>query len=427
MKCKNCGAELEAEKSVCPACGAENAAPKKKLNLSTGKLAALICAAVVVLAVLGGVIYHVVRMDNVTYKSNYTAEAEDLEKYRDKVVATMGDYELTNGVLQIYYWNQVYDFFDYAYDYPNLDFYSPLDEQEHPDGGTWQQYFLKMAIQTWQRDQAMAKAFDDAGMELDQEYVDILDSLEENLTAAAESYEFSSVEEMLAYDMGPGYTMEDYIQYGELYYKSYSYFSLLDAELTVSEEEMDAYYDANVETYEKNAIDKDTLSVDVRHILISPEGGTTDEDGNTTYSDDEWEACRVAAQAIYVEWLNGDMTEDSFAELANANSDDTGSNTEGGLYTNVRAGTMVDEFNDWIFDESRQSGDHGLVKTQFGYHIMYYVTNRPTWKSAAEDGVLAEKEEQLFLDAQEANPIKVNYANAYLGMATWHEQGYSSY
>ena len=73
MKCKNCGAELEAEKSVCPACGAENAAPKKKLNLSTGKLAALICAAVVVLAVLGGVIYHVVRMDNVTYKSNYTA------------------------------------------------------------------------------------------------------------------------------------------------------------------------------------------------------------------------------------------------------------------------------------------------------------------------------------------------------------------
>lgn len=440
MKCKYCEAELETENTVCPACGKDNAAAEtgapaaaqaapeaKKSKLSTGKLIAIVCAAVVVLAVLAGVLIHVVRMDNVNYKSNYTADEEDLGEYRSKVVATMGDYELTNGVLQIYYWNQVYDFFDYAYDYPNLDFFSPLDEQKHPDGGTWQQYFLKMAIQTWQRDQAMAKSFEDAGMELDQEYVDIIDSLEENLTASAESYDFSSVEEMLAYDMGPGYTMEDYKAYGELYYKSYSYFSALDAELTASEEEMENYYQENLETFQKNAVDQETTSVNVRHILLFPEGGTTDDSGNTTYTEDEWEACRVKAQEIYDQWLAGDMTEDSFAALANEYSDDEGSNTDGGLYTNVREGTMVTEFNDWIFDESRQTGDHGLVKTEFGYHVMYYVGNQLVWTGAAEDGVLAQKQEQLFQDAQDANPVKVNYANVALGMATWHKQGYSSH
>ena len=34
---------------------------------------------------------------------------------------------------------------------------------------------------------------------------------------------------------------------------------------------------------------------------------------------------------------------------------------------------MVTEFNDWCFDESREPGDTGIVKTSYGYHIMYFV------------------------------------------------------
>ena len=34
---------------------------------------------------------------------------------------------------------------------------------------------------------------------------------------------------------------------------------------------------------------------------------------------------------------------------------------------------MVQTFNDWCFDEARKTGDSGIVKTQFGYHIMYFV------------------------------------------------------
>ena len=65
-------------------------------------------------------------------------------------------------------------------------------------------------------------------------------------------------------------------------------------------------------------------------------------------------------------------------------SDDTGSNTKGGLYTEVYKGQMVTEFNDWCFDESRQPGDTGIVYNEgsyTGYHVIYFVgTDAPYWQ-----------------------------------------------
>ena len=39
---------------------------------------------------------------------------------------------------------------------------------------------------------------------------------------------------------------------------------------------------------------------------------------------------------------------------------------------------MVAEFNDWCFDSERKVGDHGIVKTTYGYHIMYFVGQSET-------------------------------------------------
>jgi hypothetical protein len=126
--------------------------------------------------------------------------------------------------------------------------------------------------------------------------------------------------------------------------------------------------------------DNDYSTVNVRHILIQPEDveDVTDEDGNVdedaTAAAEEAadEAAAEQAQALLDEFLAGDQTEDSFAELAEANSTDTGSNTNGGLYENVYQGQMLTAFNDWCFDPDRQVGDTGIVETSYGYHIMYF-------------------------------------------------------
>lgn len=101
-------------------------------------------------------------------------------------------------------------------------------------------------------------------------------------------------------------------------------------------------------------------TVNVRHILISTSDSVTAEDARSQIEE---------IQAEYEE----DPTEEHFAELAETYSSDTGSNTNGGLYENVAPGQMVEEFNDWIFADNRQAGDVGIVETDYGCHLMYFV------------------------------------------------------
>ena len=125
-------------------------------------------------------------------------------------------------------------------------------------------------------------------------------------------------------------------------------------------------------------------TVDVRHILIKPEATTLAED-DEGYADDVAEkkaAAEKKANDLLAQWKSGAATEDSFADLANENSDDTGSNTKGGLYEQIYKGQMVAEFSDWCFDSARKSGDTGVVYSEStGYHVLYFVgTDLPYWQ-----------------------------------------------
>ncbi len=113
-------------------------------------------------------------------------------------------------------------------------------------------------------------------------------------------------------------------------------------------------------------ISADYNYVNVRHILAMPEEA---EDG--TVSEEAWKAAEEKAADVFTEYLDGEMTEDSFAALAVEHSED-GNAAQGGIYENVYKNQMVTEFNDWCFDPARVPGDTGIVKTKFGYHVMYF-------------------------------------------------------
>lgn len=126
-----------------------------------------------------------------------------------------------------------------------------------------------------------------------------------------------------------------------------------------------------------NGVNDNTMPlVNVRHILVNYEGGTTDETtGITTYSDEEKAAAKAAAEDLLKQWESGEKTEESFAALAADNTDDSGSVANGGLYEDVFPGQMVVNFNDWCFDTSRAVGDTGIVESDYGYHVMYFAGN----------------------------------------------------
>lgn len=113
---------------------------------------------------------------------------------------------------------------------------------------------------------------------------------------------------------------------------------------------------------------------DVRHLLVNFEGGTTDDNGNTTYSDAEKATAKAAAEALLKQWKDGEATEESFITLVHDNTDDTASAETGGLYEDIhRDSNYVENFRAWAIDPARKVGDTGIVESPYGYHIMYYV------------------------------------------------------
>lgn len=138
----------------------------------------------------------------------------------------------------------------------------------------------------------------------------------------------------------------------------------------------------------------ETITRDVRHILFLSSEHT------------DAEGAKAKAEEILAEWEAGEKTQDAFAALADKYSEDTGSNTNGGLYENVNAGDMVEEFDAWLFDEARKAGDVEIVETeQYGAHIMYYVgEGEPVWKLSVKSALKEEK----YTAAYEALAEKVN-------------------
>ena len=110
----------------------------------------------------------------------------------------------------------------------------------------------------------------------------------------------------------------------------------------------------------------------VRHILITPEGGTTDPNtGLTTYTEEEKDAALKIANDILHQWKAGEATEESFAALANEHSAD-GDGTTGGLYENINPSTnFVTSFKNWALD-AHKIGDTDIIWSEYGYHIMYF-------------------------------------------------------
>lgn len=137
---------------------------------------------------------------------------------------------------------------------------------------------------------------------------------------------------------------------------------------------INGYYILRYEGLTRN----DFAMKNVRHLLVKFEGGKTDSSGNTTYTDAEKATAKSEAEALLKEWESGAKTEASFAELAKEKSEDTVSASDGGLCDNVYPGQMVEAFEDWCYDDNRKVGDYGIIETEYGYHIMFFVGNSET-------------------------------------------------
>lgn len=435
MFCRRCGAELEEGLPVCPVCGEQQNTMDKKLKIAVTVLCIALLAAVLTVVIVmslkdkdraptGDGTVQVTEPSNEQETEDRTEETQPTVSYtvsddvlvadRDMVVLKLGDYEMTVADLQLHYWFQALMYYEnneqnIAYGYVKLDILSPLDQQDCTENPTisWQQFFVNKTIAAWKSYAIMNMMADEEGFELP---ADHMEKLKADTLLDAQGAGFETADEyvvsLLRKDVGATVTAEDYWRYMELVNRATLYFAQWQEKAIPTEAELELYFKENEQTLKNSGITKDIGSlVDVRHILIMVENG-------------DWAAAEKEANDILQQWKAGGATEELFAQLANKYSDDGGSNTTGGLYTDVQPGQMVEVFNNWIMDSNRQYGDSAVLKADYyyqGYHVMFFVSGEPIWKLAVEQAIVAERTAEMSNKGQEKWPMERTDENIKLG------------
>jgi len=153
--------------------------------------------------------------------------------------------------------------------------------------------------------------------------------------------------------------------------------------------------------------DNDYASVNVRHILIAPAEVAQDAEDYEAAVAAALEEAKTEAENILATWKEGDADEASFAELADANSDDN--SAVGGLYERIGRHKMVGPFEEWIFDSGRKAGDVDIVETEYGYHVIYFVgTDADYCDVVAEENMRAADYEAWITGQRDACPVETN-------------------
>lgn len=334
----------------------------------------------------------------------------------DKVVAVCGETEMNNRLFQIYYCMQYHNFLNeygmYAF-YFGLDTSKPLSAQPSvQEGMTWEQLFAESALEQFRQFGAVTEKAKSEGFTLTGELAQELEEAIAGIADDAKEKGYESVDAYIQESFGRTVTTADFEAFLRGYYYAMGYEDQMYNSYTCTDEDlMEVFMELREENEQYKTVSMDKTNVNVRHILIQPE----DTDKDNSVSEAEKAAAKAKAEALLETWKQ-DPTEENFAALAEQNTSDPGSKDNGGLYEDVYPGQMVAAFNDWCFDSSRKTGDTDVVETDYGYHIMYFVsnTNHYQWKILAQKEYASKRMVTALQEITEAYPTQVDYASLVL-------------
>ena len=232
---------------------------------------------------------------NVTYSyldenaQTITLTADEVNTKLNEVVASCGEMTLDNRTLQYYYDDSLSSFYNQYYSYISymMDTNAPLDSQMDTSNGngtaTWQSTFLQSGLDSFYSVAAMVQEAEKNEFVMSEDDAYYLESMKD-LDTLAMMYGYPDAITLIKALLGPMATVESYQQYAEDMYVAKCYAAYLSEQIQITDEEIDAYYAANENTFLAQGIQKSDLkNMNIRHILIQPEAA---EDG--TMSEEAW-------------------------------------------------------------------------------------------------------------------------------------------
>lgn len=134
--------------------------------------------------------------------------------------------------------------------------------------------------------------------------------------------------------------------------------------------------------------------VDLRQILLTSSTYGSVDDAHTQ------------AEELLSVWESSEMTEDYFAALADAYSEDT--SADGGLYTGVTTGQLLTSWKQWLLDSLRQEGDVTILDSSYGSCLVYYigVEDTTSWEQTASEALLQDRYDELYAEYEADADVK---------------------
>lgn len=364
--------------------------------------------------------------DDVTCRGSYTAEAAS-----STIIARSGGKILTNDRLQSWYWGTVAQYRQAGHG-ENPDYDQPLDTQICEIDSTvasWQQYFLKLALDTWHTSAALEQLAAETELVTEEAYQpnaqtheramtgkpasrflyghnkfyqtntmhqEYLDSIPQLLKQLAEEEGYASAEALAS---GAFASRETYLEDALRQYNyAYMYQTFLNYDTVITEQMLEDRYGT--------ALSEDGTEklVDFRHIQLFPFG--------------DWDVCETQAQELLKQWRGQrNHSEATFGEMAYRNSQDLGSASSGGRYARVSQDQLPEELAQWFFDEERQPGDTDVIRTEQAVHVVYFSGATTRRRIQAEEELKQEIRTQQILQAKEAFPLEITYDDIRLANA----------
>ena len=333
----------------------EEQAEAKKLKIYTftfvGVLALIVCIAVVALG------FNVYKQSGIAEKSTVAAVIDDT-----KLNSVEMNYYYKDAINEMY--NSVYssmgsmgnEYVDMYLEAMGLELATPLDEQEHPEGGTWAEFFVKQALDTAKSDFAMYNLAKEAGYVLDEEKQTTLDNQLSNLSSTATLYGYTSANQYLQAIYGHGANTKSYGAYLERSTIASAYYTHYFDGLT--------YDDAAIRAHEKeNAADYNSYDYAYSYLSYNDfiTGGTEDENGTKTYTDEEKDAARAKAKEAAEKLVTATSVEELEKMVEEVEVNETS-----GLAVNTGVSVLASQVENadmatWLGDEARTEGEFGII------------------------------------------------------------------
>ena len=304
------------------------------------------------------------------------------------VAATIGETKLTNAQLNYFYVDAVSQFINTYGSYAamfGLDVAKPLDEQvTNPEtGATWADDFTASALENAKATYALVNAAKAAGFELSEADLSTIESTMIQLQFAAMQSSVST-DAYIKNFYGPGASEQSYREYCELNALAQAYYSKYATDLTYDDAALRAGEEGKEAEFSNFTYNYYYLNVN--KFLT---GGTTNEDGTTTYSDEEKAAAVKAAEEAAKELAAMELTSvEEFDAAIAALTINVGAETAptSTACSNYPYANITVAMREWITDASRTEGELGYVenattttnedgtenKTINGYYVIFF-------------------------------------------------------